>query len=57
VAGIEMAFSTDGLTFTKQSSTFRVPGTVTADPGVIQLGEDSYLMVYKTQVAGATQSR
>lgn len=50
-AGIEMASSTDGKTFTKLPNRFSAPGGMTADPGVVQLGDGQYLMVYKTQAS------
>lgn len=46
-AGIEIFTSTDGKTFTKTSSSFRVSGGVTADPGVVKITDGKYLMVYK----------
>lgn len=47
-AGIQIATSTDGKTFTKTSSSFTIKGGLTADPGVVKLGSNNYLMVYKT---------
>lgn len=45
--GINISTSTDGKTFTKTSNRFDCGG-LTADPGVIKLNNDRYLMVYKT---------
>lgn len=50
-AGIEIFTSTDGKTFTKTSNSFRITGGVTADPGVVKISEDKYLMVFKTSDA------
>jgi len=50
-AGIDIALSVDGKTFTKQSYTFQCSTGLTADPGVIQLGENEYLMVFKTKIS------
>jgi hypothetical protein len=47
--GIDIATSEDGLAFTKTSSRFESSYGLTADPGIIQLGTDSYLMVFKTK--------
>lgn len=49
-AGIEIAFSNDGKTFTKQEYSFRRESGLTADAGVIQVGENQYLMFYKTRM-------
>jgi hypothetical protein len=47
-AGIQIATSTDGKTYAKSSSNFKSTTGTTADPGVVKLGDKSYLMVYKT---------
>lgn len=48
-AGIEIATSSDGKTFTKTNSRFeKSGGGLTADPGVTKLSDGTYLMVYKT---------
>jgi hypothetical protein len=48
-AGINIATSSDGKTFTKSTSNFMIQGKITADSGVVRLGPNSYLMVYKTK--------
>lgn len=45
--GIDISTSTDGKVFTKTTNRFD-SGKLTADPGVIKIGENNYLMVYKT---------
>ncbi|MCL5410908.1 MAG: hypothetical protein M1324_03610 [Patescibacteria group bacterium] len=45
--GISISTSKDGKTFTKTSNRFD-SGGLTADPGVVKLGENNYFMVYKT---------
>lgn len=52
-AGIQIATSTDGKTYTKTNSSFNSAGGVTADPGVVKLGDNNYLMIYKTSDAAA----
>jgi hypothetical protein len=47
--GIDIATSSDGLTFTKTNFRFDSSYGLTADPGVIQLGTNNYLMVFKTK--------
>lgn len=47
--GIDISSSKDGKTFTKLQSRFVVKDKMTADPGVVKLGPNSYLMVYKTK--------
>lgn len=47
--GIEIATSKDGKTFTKTTNRFSLRDKVTADPGVVKLGENNFLMVYKTK--------
>src|SRR3989344_2302561 len=47
-AGIQIATSSDGKTYTKSKYSFKGPGGVTADPGVVKLGDNNYLMIYKT---------
>lgn len=47
-AGIQIATSSDGASYAKTSSRFMSSSGLTADPGVIKLGDNSYLMVYKT---------
>ncbi|OGD61551.1 hypothetical protein A3A71_00005 [Candidatus Berkelbacteria bacterium RIFCSPLOWO2_01_FULL_50_28] len=49
--GIDISTSTDGLKFTKTSNRFESSYGLTADPGVIQLGPNNYLMVFKTKTA------
>jgi hypothetical protein len=49
--GINIAFSDDGKTFTKQSYSFQCESGLTADAGVIQVGENKYLMVYKSKLS------
>lgn len=46
--GIEISTSKDGKTFTKTTNRFD-SGKLTADPGVVKLGDGSYFMVYKTK--------
>ena len=46
-AGVEISTSLDGKTFTKTTSRFDT-GKLTADPGVVKISENNYLMVYKT---------
>ncbi|EKD23172.1 MAG: hypothetical protein ACD_83C00018G0002 [uncultured bacterium] len=46
--GIDIWTSSNGKTFTKTSNRFDA-GKLTADPGVAQLNDGSYLMVYKTK--------
>ncbi len=48
--GIDIALSEDGLNYEKTNYFFKSNiGEVTADPGVIKIGENNYLMVYKTK--------
>ena len=47
-AGIQIATSTDGITYTKTKNSFRSSGSVTADPGVVKISDKKYLMIYKT---------
>ncbi len=50
-AGIEIATSSDGLTYEPTNYFFQSNlGEITADPAVVQLGENDYLMVYKYKV-------
>ena len=46
--GIDISTSKDGKTFTKTSSRFD-SGALTADPGVVKLGDKNYFMTYKTK--------
>ena len=47
-AGINIATSTDGKSFTDTGKSFRSSmGMVTADPSVTELNDGSYLMIYK----------
>lgn len=49
-AGINIATSSDGLTFTDSLNRFSDPNfMVTADPSVVQLSNEFYLMLYKVQ--------
>lgn len=45
--GIDISTSKDGKTFSKTSNRFD-SGRLTADPGVVKLGENNYFMIYKT---------
>lgn len=47
--GIDIATSTDGLKFTKTSNRFESAYGLTADPGVVKLDNNKYLMVFKTK--------
>lgn len=47
-AGIQIATSGDGKKYTKTSSMFSTGSGITADPGVVKLGTNNYIMVYKT---------
>ncbi len=50
-AGIGIATSSDGLSFTDTGNRFNDPNhQVTADPAVVQLTEESYLMIYKVNI-------
>ncbi|NQV13112.1 MAG: exo-alpha-sialidase [Parcubacteria group bacterium] len=54
-AGINIATSPDGKSFTDTGKSFRTQmGVITADPSVIELDDESYLMLYKYQ-EGAPQ--
>jgi hypothetical protein len=49
--GINIATSNDGLSFSKTKYRFESEiNPLTADPGVITLGDNEYLMFYKTQI-------
>jgi hypothetical protein len=50
VAGINLAFSNDGKSFTRQDYSFCGETGFAADPGVIQIGNTDYLMFFKTKV-------
>ena len=45
--GIEISTSKDGKNFAKTSNKFEADG-LTADPGVVKLGENNFFMIYKT---------
>ncbi|OGL35727.1 hypothetical protein A3F65_03580 [Candidatus Saccharibacteria bacterium RIFCSPHIGHO2_12_FULL_47_16b] len=47
--GINIATSSDGLKFNKTDNRFESSFGLTADPGVIYLGSNDYLMVFKTK--------
>jgi hypothetical protein len=47
-AGIQIATSTDGKMYTKNTNSFKSKSGTTADPGVVKLSDKNYLMVYKT---------
>ena len=47
-AGIQIATSTDGTNYNKVSQDFRSSNGLTADPGVVQLNDGTYFMIYKT---------
>ncbi|MFH2104958.1 MAG: hypothetical protein ABII72_01845 [Parcubacteria group bacterium] len=49
-AGINIATASDGKSFTATGKSFRTQmGVITADPSVIELDDDSYMMLYKYQ--------
>lgn len=47
-AGINIAKSANGVAFTDTGKTFQSGKGVTADPSVVELGDGSYMMFYKT---------
>jgi len=50
VAGIDIATSQDGVSFSKTAYSFQSQlGGVTADPSVIELNDGTYIMLYKTK--------
>lgn len=56
-AGIDIWSSIDGKTFTKLPESFKSEGKIAADPSVIKLPSDSYLMVYKTKDASTSPTQ
>lgn len=47
-AGIDISTSSDGKSFVRSGKFFRSKeGSITADPSVVQLSDDTYLMMYK----------
>jgi hypothetical protein len=48
-AGINIATSTDSITFTATSSRFTSTLGITADPSVIELNDGTFMMLYKTK--------
>jgi hypothetical protein len=55
VGGIDILTSNNGKTFTKTSSGFESVNKTTADPGVVKISDNNYLMIYKTKVVFTTQ--